>query len=53
MSEGGKEAVRVDDDVVGANEVRRLRSAFVIWNGYSAARPWRWRSSRKLLNSHG
>jgi len=24
MSEGGKEAVRVDDDVVGANEVRRL-----------------------------
>jgi transposase len=24
MSEGGKEAVRVDDDVVGASEVRRL-----------------------------
>lgn len=24
MSEGGKEAVRVDDDVVGACEVRRL-----------------------------
>jgi len=24
MSEGGKEAVRVDDDVVGATEVRRL-----------------------------
>ena len=24
MSEGGKEAVRVDDDVVGANEIRRL-----------------------------
>jgi transposase len=24
MCEGGKEAVRVDDDVVGANEVRRL-----------------------------
>ncbi len=24
MSEGGKEAVRVDDDVVGANDVRRL-----------------------------
>jgi transposase len=24
MSEGGKQAVRVDDDVVGANEVRRL-----------------------------
>jgi transposase len=24
MSEGGKEAIRVDDDVVGANEVRRL-----------------------------
>jgi transposase len=24
MSENGKEAVRVDDDVVGANEVRRL-----------------------------
>ena len=25
MSEGGKEAVRVDDDVVGASEVRRLK----------------------------
>jgi len=24
MSEGGKEAIRVDDDVVGASEVRRL-----------------------------
>jgi transposase len=24
MSEGGKEAVRVDDDVVGVSEVRRL-----------------------------
>lgn len=54
MSEGGREAVRADDEVVPAAELRRLpscagwKSGFAISNGCSAARRWRTRSSRRL-----
>nr|QIG94442.1 transposase [Bradyrhizobium sp. 6(2017)] len=53
MSEGGKEAVRADEDVVAASEVRRLEERFETSNACSAARPWRSRSSRRLLTLHG
>jgi transposase len=39
MSEGGKEAVRVDDGVVGANEVRRLLEALSEPQSTSATSP--------------
>ena len=52
MSEGGKEAVRVDEDVVAASEVRR-RSAFASSNACSAARPLSSRSSKRLWILHG
>ena len=48
MSEGGKEAVRADDQVVAAS-----KSACGSWSGYSAARPWKSRSSRRRSNWHG
>jgi transposase len=39
MSEGGKEAVRADDEVVAASEVRRLEErACANWSGCCAAR---------------
>jgi hypothetical protein len=46
MSEGGKEAVSADDDVVAASEVRHVESGCASWNGCSAARRWS-RSSRR------
>ncbi len=52
MSEGGKEAVRADEDVIAASEVRRLEE-FGNWNACSVARPWRSRSSKKRCTSHG
>jgi transposase-like protein len=53
MSEGGKEAVRVDEDVVAASEVRRLGNGFGSSNACSAARPWRSRCSKRLWILHG
>ena len=53
MSEGGKEAVRADDEVVAASEVRRLEEACANWSGCWAARRWKSRSSRRLSNWHG
>jgi transposase len=53
MSKGGKEAVRVDEDVVAASEVRRLEERFGSLNACSAARPWRSRSSKRLWMLHG
>src|SRR5204863_1331150 len=47
MSEGGKEAVRADDDVVAASEVRRLEERVRELERLLGARPWRSRSSRK------
>lgn len=48
MSEGGKEAVRADEDVVAASEVRRLTER--VWG--LAAGSWRSRSSRRRWISH-
>jgi transposase len=48
MSEGGKEAVRADQDVVAASEVRSWRSGFGSSNACSVVRPWRSRSSKRL-----
>jgi len=53
MSEGGKEAVRVDEDVVAASEVRRLENGFGSSNACSAGRPWRSRFSKRLWILHG
>ena len=51
MSEGGKEAIRADEDVVPASEAPRTASASS--NACSGARPWKWRSSRKRWTAHG
>lgn len=51
MSEGGKEAVRTDEDVVAASKVRRPEERFEASSACSAARPSR--SSRRLLTLHG
>ena len=53
MSEGGKEAVRADEDVVAASEGRRLEQRVRDLERCSAARPWRSRSSRRLLTLRG
>jgi transposase len=53
MSEGGREAVRADDEVVPAAELRRLEERVRISNGCSAARRWRTRSSRRRSSWHG
>ena len=53
MSEGGKEAVRADDEVVAASLVRRLEERVRELDGCSAARPWRLRSSRRRLTLRG
>jgi hypothetical protein len=45
MTKGGQEAVRADDEVVPASDVRRLKSGSASWSGCSAARPWKSRSS--------
>ena len=47
MSEGGKEAVRADDEVVAASEVRRLEERVRELDGCSAARRWKSRSSSR------
>ena len=44
MSEGGKEAVRADEDVVAASEGRRLEEPVETSSACSDARPWRSRS---------
>src|SRR5271170_3375635 len=53
MSEGGKEAVRADDEVVAASEVRRLEERVRRWSACSAARRWKSRSSRRRSNWRG
>ncbi|WP_157088384.1 transposase [Bradyrhizobium jicamae] len=53
MSKRSKEAVRADEDVVAASEVRRLEERVRDSNACSAARPWRSRSSRKALPCAG
>src|SRR5271170_2085930 len=52
MSEGGKEAVRADDEVVVSDTWRLRKSAALksvsgSWSGYSVARRWRSRSSKR------
>jgi transposase len=47
MTEGGKEAIRTDDAVVSAAEVRELKSGFGSWSECWARRPWRTRFSRR------
>jgi transposase len=47
MSEGGKEAVRADDEVVASSEVRRLEERVRELERLSAARRWKSRSSRR------
>ena len=49
MSEGGKEAVRVDEDVVAASEVRRLEERF---RELERQDHWRSRSSERLWILH-
>ncbi|MCK1689367.1 transposase [Bradyrhizobium sp. 145] len=41
MRKGGKVAIRADEDVVAASEVRWLEERFETSNACSAARPWR------------
>ena len=53
MSEGGREAVRADDEVVPVTELRRLEERGATSNGCWAARPWRSRFSKRLSNWHG
>ena len=54
MSEGGKEAVRADDEVVrGIRGAAGSRSACASSSGCSAARPWRSRSSRRRSTWRG
>ena len=53
MSEGGREAVRADDEVVPPPSCAGWKSGCAISNGCSAARPWRTRSSRRLSNWRG
>jgi hypothetical protein len=50
MSEGGKEAVRVDEDVIRGPT--GWRNGFGSSNACSAARPWRSRSSKRLWILH-
>ena len=52
MSEGGKEAVRADDWLPHPRFVG-WRSEFGTSNACSAARPWRWRSLKRLSILHG
>ena len=47
MSEGGKEAVRADDEVVATSEVRRLEERVRELDGCSAARRWKSRFSSR------
>ena len=47
MSEGGKEAVRADHEVVAASEVRRLEERVRELERLLAARRWKSRSSRR------
>jgi transposase len=53
MSGGGKEAVRADDEVVAASEVRRLEERVASWSGCWAARRWKSRSSRRRSTLRG
>ena len=54
MSEGSKEASLVDDDMVGASEVRRLDERVrELERMLSGARPWRSRSNRRPSTSRG
>jgi len=47
MSEGGKEAVRTDDAVVAASEVRRLEERVRDWSACSAAKRWKSRGGAR------
>ena len=47
MSEGGKDAIRADEDVVPASEARKLKSGFGNWSVCSVAVPWKSRSLRR------
>ena len=53
MSEGGKEAIRADEEVVPASKPASSRTASASSNVFWVARPWRSRSSRRLSTSHG
>src|SRR6266576_6931188 len=53
MSEGGKEAVRADDEVVPAAELRRVEERVRDLERCSAARRWRTRSSRRRSSWRG
>ena len=44
MSEGGREAVRADDDVVPAARPDAWRRRCGSWNGFWVAKPWKSRS---------
>ena len=47
MTEGGKEAIRSEDAVVSAAEVRELKKRIRELSGCWARKPWRTRFSRK------
>ena len=53
MSEGGSEAVRADDEVVPAAEVRRLEERVRDLERLLGRKTWRSRSSRRRSTSHG
>jgi putative transposase len=53
MSEGGKEAVRADEDLVPTSEARRLEERVRELERLSAAKPWRSRSSKRRLTLPG
>jgi len=53
MSEGGKEAVRADDEVVAASDSAASKNGCVSSSGCWAARPRRSKSSRRRSNWRG
>jgi transposase len=44
MSEGGKEAIHADEDVVPTSEASKLAEREWEWSACSVARLWKWRS---------
>ena len=51
MTEGGKEAVRADDEVVPPPMSAVSRSGYASWNASSAARRWKSRSLKRHSTS--
>ena len=51
MREGGLSAIQANERVIGASEVKRLKTVFANSSCFWAKRPWRLRCSKRPLKS--